>query len=113
MSFRARPFAKVMFLEDKYTSSPSLKGAVRRFRLASRVCLTLAESMLSWAAIIASFFCSAKFRTVGNSVEGFDAQSIVLGICPEFKKKGAKPVLSDHAEFMANSIAGNLATQSF
>ena len=69
--------------------------------------------MLSWAAMMASFFCKAKFRTEGNSVESLDVQSMDLGICPEFKKKGANPVLSDRAEFMANSIAGNFATQSF
>ncbi|TFK79825.1 hypothetical protein K466DRAFT_504927 [Polyporus arcularius HHB13444] len=32
---------------------------------------------------------------------------------PVFRKNGAKPVLSDLAELIANSIAGNLLTQSF
>ena len=68
--------------------------------------------MLSWAAMIASLLCKAKVRTDGNSVVRLETQSMDLGIRPEFKKKGAKPVLSDRAEFMANSMAGNLATQS-
>lgn len=63
--------------------------------------------------MIASFFRRAKFRTEGNSVEGAEVHSMVLGMRPEFKKKGAKPVLSDLAELMANSMAGNFATQSF
>ena len=69
--------------------------------------------MLSCADSIASFFCSAKSRTDGNSVEEGESQIIDLGIRPEFKKNGAKPVLSDRAELMANSMAGSLATQSF
>jgi len=36
-----------------------------------------------------------------------------LGIWPELRKKGLNPVLSDHAEFKANSIAGSLMAQSF
>ena len=112
MSFRASPLANEMFFEAKYTNSPTLKGASRRFLLASRVCFTRADKILSWAAMIASFFCVANCRTEGNSVDGVPAQSIVRGICPEFKKKGAYPVLSDRAELMANSMAGNLETQS-
>ena len=69
--------------------------------------------MLSCAAMIASFFCSAKVRTAGNSVVNGEVQSIDLGMRPKFQKNGAKPVLSDRAEFMANSMADNLDTQSF
>ena len=69
--------------------------------------------MLLWAAIIASFFCKAISRTEGNSVGGAEAQSIDRGMRPKFKKKGAKPVLSDRAELIANSMAGSLETQSF
>ena len=36
----------------------------------------------------------------------------VLGIQPEFKKNGEYPVVSDLDRFNANSIAGNLASQS-
>jgi hypothetical protein len=36
-----------------------------------------------------------------------------LGIRPVFKKNGAYPVAADRAELIANSIAGNLLTQSF
>ena len=46
----------------------------------------------------------------GNFVEGGESQIIVLGMRPKFRKKGAKPVLSDLAELTANSMAGNLAT---
>ena len=63
--------------------------------------------------MIASFFCSANSRTDGNSVEELEFHIMDRGICPEFKKKGAKPVLSDRAELIANSMAGSLATQSF
>lgn len=98
---------------DRHTSSPVLNGAARHFWLASCVCFTRAERMLSWAAMITSFFCNAKVRTDGNSVEGVEVQSIDLGMRLEFKKKGAKPVLSDFVELMANLMAGNLVTQSF
>ena len=69
--------------------------------------------MLSWAAMMAILFCRANSRTDGNSVVSLESQSIGLGIHPMFRKKGAKPVLSDLAELIANSIAGSLATQSF
>ena len=49
----------------------------------------------------------------GNSDEGAVGQIIVLGIRPKLRKNGAYPVLTDHAEFMANSIAGNFNTQYF
>lgn len=88
-SLRANPLAKDMFFVDKYTSSPLLNGAARLFWLASRVCFTQAEIMLSCAAMIASFFCKANSRTEGNSVDELESQIIVHGICPEFKKKGA------------------------
>lgn len=35
------------------------------------------------------------------------------GILPEFRKNGAKPVLSEREMLMANSMAGSLDTQSF
>jgi len=69
--------------------------------------------MLSWASIITSFFWSAKFLMEGNLDEGAVGQIIVLGIRPKLRKNGAYPVLTDHAEFMANSIAGNFNTQYF
>jgi hypothetical protein len=113
INLRARPLGKEIFLVDRYTRSPLLNGAGRRFRLAAHVCFTRAESMLSWADIIASFCCSAKLRTEGNSVVGERIHSMDCGMRPEFKKNGAKPVLSERAELMANSIAGSLTTQSF
>ena len=63
--------------------------------------------------MMASFFCSANSWTDGNSVEELEFHIMDLGICPEFKKKGVKPVLSNQAELIANLIAGSLATQSF
>ena len=69
--------------------------------------------MLSWAAMMASFLCRANSRTDGNSEVRLEVHSMALGMRPEFRKKGANPVLSDLAEFIANSMAGNLVTQSF
>ena len=63
--------------------------------------------------MIASFFCSANSWMDGNSVVELEFHIMDLGIRPEFKKKGAKPVLSDRAELIANLMAGSLATQSF
>jgi len=48
----------------------------------------------------------------GNLVGGAEFQIIDLDILPESRKKGAKPVLSEHAELISNSISGSLATQS-
>jgi hypothetical protein len=48
----------------------------------------------------------------GYSVLGAESQIMFLGMRPKFKKKGAYPVLADLAELMANSMAGNLVTQS-
>ena len=72
-----------------------------------------AARMLLCTDMIASFFCSAKSQTVGNSAEEFESHSIALGMHPELRENGANPVLSDRTEFIANSMAGNLATQSF
>lgn len=112
-SLRASPLLKQIFLVERYTISPRLKGAACHLQLASWVCFTWAERMLSCAEIIASFFCRAKFRTDGNSANEFEFQIMDLGICLEFRKNGAKPVLSNHAELMENLIAGNFSTQSF
>ena len=68
--------------------------------------------MLSCTAIRASFFCKENSRTAGYSSEGGLFQIMVRGILPKFKKKGEYPVLADLAELIANSMAGNLATQS-
>ena len=51
-------------------------------------------------------------QTVGYSFDFGEVQIIDLGIRPVFKKNGANPMLSDQAELIANSIAGNLETQS-
>ena len=69
--------------------------------------------MLLCADTIANFFCSTKSWTVGNSAEEFKSHSIALGMHPELRKNGANPVLLDHAEFIVNSMAGDMATQSF
>ena len=46
-------------------------------------------------------------------MEGAKSQTIEQGILLKARKKGAKPVLADQAELIANSIVGNFATQSF
>ena len=46
-------------------------------------------------------------------MEGAKSQTIEQGILLKAGKKGAKPVLADQAELIANSIVGNFATQSF
>jgi len=110
-NFLANPFGKLTFLVDKYTRSPSTKGAILRRLLASRVCLTRAASTLSCAAISASLRWSAKFRTEGySSVRGW-FHIMERGIRPVLRKNGANPVLTDRAELIANSIEGNLDTQ--
>ncbi|EJD34387.1 hypothetical protein AURDEDRAFT_76215 [Auricularia subglabra TFB-10046 SS5] len=35
------------------------------------------------------------------------------GFCAELRKNGLNPVVADVAQFIANSIAGNLLAQSF
>lgn len=62
---------------------------------------------------MASFFCKAKFQMDGNLADEVESQIIDLGIHPEFGKNGTKPVLSNQAKLIANSMAGNFATQSF
>jgi hypothetical protein len=69
--------------------------------------------MLSWAAISASFHCNVNVRTPGYSSHLVESQIMDLGIHPVFKKKGVYPVAADRDELIANSIAGNLLTQSF
>src|SRR5258708_6857542 len=100
INFLANPLGKLIFFVDKYTKSPSTKGAIRRRLLASRVCLTRAASTLSCAAISANFRWSAKFRTDGYSsvLEWFHI--IERGIRPVLRKKGANPVLADRAELI-------------
>ena len=61
----------------------------------------------------ASFFCNANSLIEGYSEEEGVLKIIFRGILPKFRKNGVYPVLSDHAELIANSIAGSLATQSF
>jgi hypothetical protein len=58
--------------------------------------------MLSCADINANFFFLANSRTLGYSVGLAEFHTMALGILPLFKKKGAYPVLSDLAEFIAN-----------
>ena len=69
--------------------------------------------MLSCADMIANLFCSTKSWTVRNLAKEFESHSIALGMHPELRKNGANPVLSEYVEFIVNSMAGNLATQSF
>jgi hypothetical protein len=69
--------------------------------------------MLSCTAIIASFLFRANIRIEGNSVGGAELHIIDLGIRPKLRKNGANPVLTERAEFIANSMAGSFNTQSF
>ena len=69
--------------------------------------------MLSCTAMTASFFCSVKLLRAGNSVDKDEVHTILWGIHPKLRKKGAKPVDSDLVELIANSMAGSLDTQSF
>jgi hypothetical protein len=58
------------------------------------------------------FLLSAKFQTDGNSDLSAEFQIIKCSILPVLSKKGVYPVLSKHAELIANSIAGSLPIQS-
>ena len=102
-----------MFLVDRYTKSPAVNGVARRCLFASRVCLTRAAIRLSWADMTAALTRCAKVRTPGNSSAVGESHIIARGIRPVFKKNGAYPVASERARLIANSIAGNFATQSF
>ncbi len=108
-----RPLGKEIFLVDMYTKSFSVNGMACCFLLASHVCFTCDSSIESWAEIIACFIRIAKICTPGYSVFVALSQIMEHGILPLFKKKGVYPVISERAEFMANSIAGNNATQFF
>ncbi|KZT26151.1 hypothetical protein NEOLEDRAFT_1063874, partial [Neolentinus lepideus HHB14362 ss-1] len=45
--------------------------------------------------------------------DDLESQIMGRGTRPVFRKNGLKPVVSERAEFIANSIAGNFVTQSF
>ena len=68
--------------------------------------------MLSWVAIIANFHCCVKFLIDGYSSFLDEFQIMDLGILPVFRENGENPMLLALAEFKANSIDGNLDTQS-
>jgi hypothetical protein len=89
-----------------------MNGATRRLRLALQACFTQVSRIASWADITTCFIRWAKALTLGYSSEFASFHMNVQGMHPEFKKKGAYPVISDLDTLIANSMAGNVNTQS-
>ena len=112
-SFQEVPLGKLIFLVDMWTKSPTTNGHMHLCLFACTVCLTLAVNNASCAVVNASFILCTYAFTLGYSSLLGASQIIALGIHPVFRKNGEYPVDSDRARLIANSIAGNLKTQSF